>query len=200
MTKLKPSIKTKINAIEAHLNMLSKKYDSLVNFFIKSYDIDLDKDDLADNENYYEYREWQGQAFANMVAQAEKLNAERAALMLIGYNIARRGKPLHESQIIKKTAKLSHVDREFILYQMRQSTGATPVLTTGPHLHRALKRHGITLLDTNAFMMIMNRLDRLNAYENVRRRKIDKYEKQLKKFRRGIEAKLAQTKQEQIYF
>ena len=119
--------------------------------------------------------------------QTERLGAERAALLLIGYNIARRGKPLHEKTVLKKTQKLG-LDGYIMRRQIQH-----PCITDY-HLYDALKKRGITLLDTNSFRMIMARLDELNPARYSDRREIDRYEKQLNMFHKSLEYKLSQQK------
>ena len=197
MKKLKPSIKKKIAKIDVQLEAQLRAYFLYLEKLAEKYNIDFDNPNYMDSENYYEYLEYHAEAMFKKDTTISKLNGERAALLLIGYNIARRGKPLHEAKVLKEAAKLDKRkdlrialdDGFFIRNQLY-----TPTPTSASYLHIALKKRGIKLLDTNAFRMIMANLDNLNARQHAHRNLIDKYEKHLHMFHKSIEKKLSNQK------
>lgn len=118
----------------------------------KRYNINFNAEDLLDRPEYYEYLEDLGQFLAEYEIKQSILNAKRVAELLIGYNIAHRGKKLYPSAITKKLNKLPEVHAETIYYAINDDHFNSPVLTAQPYLHSILqKKYGVLLLDEKYF-------------------------------------------------
>ncbi len=83
----------------------------------------------------------------------DKLYARRTALLLIGYNIAHRGKKLHQATIIRRAKKLG-ADGEYILDKLQNPTGTRFYASD---LHAILATEfNVTLLDAQQLKHLMN--------------------------------------------
>ena len=130
----------------------SVNYDFQADKLAKRHNINLNADDLLDRPEYYEYLEDLGQFLAEYEIKQSILNAKRVAELLIGYNIAHRGKKLHPSKITKKLSKLPEAYAETIYHAINDSNFNSPVLTSQPYLHSVLyEKYGVLLLDTKYF-------------------------------------------------
>ncbi len=130
----------------------SVNYDFQADKLAKRHNINFNAEDLLDCPEYYEYREDLGQLLAEYEIKQSILNAKRVAELLIGYNIAHRGKKLHPSKITKKLSKLPETHAEIIYYAINDDHFNSPVLTAQPYLHSILqKKYGVLLLDKKYF-------------------------------------------------
>jgi len=130
----------------------SVNYDFQAGQLAKKHNINFNAEDLLDRPEYYEYLEDLGQVLAEYEIKQSILNAKRVAEILIGYNIAHRGKKLHPSKITKKLSKLPEAHAETIYYAINDDHFNSPVLTAQPYLHSILqKKYGVLLLDEKYF-------------------------------------------------
>lgn len=195
MKKLKSSISHRIKNIDVQIARLRCEYNIRDNNLQNMYGItdkhfDYDYDNWTDNN--FEYAEEQAQLFHDYDFNASKLNAKKATLMLIGYNIAHRNKPLHESVVLKKTKKLGP-DGEFIRNQLTRI--CNPMIFSFPHLHMELNKYGVTLLDYNYYNMLINRMEHLVHFDipqNIKDQHLNKYETLLNLFNAQIRNKYEQ--------
>ena len=179
MKKLKPQVRNQIANIESQMQEISDNYETLHAFLVKRMNIDLQNPDV-DSENWAEYTKWHDQALRNLTLRSDELWAKYAALLLIGHNIARRGKPLHEKTVLKKIRKLG--DNGAAIRR-----GMYPVMFNPEcGLYAELKKRGITLFDGNAYHMTMTQLDNLNDEKAHKDSQITKYEKHLQMFHQSV--------------
>lgn len=130
----------------------SENYDFQADKLAKRHNINFNAEDLLDCPEYYEYMEYLGELLAEYEIKQSILDAKRVAELLIGYNIAHRGKKLHPSKITKKLSKLPEAHAETIYYAINNDHFNSPVLTAQPYLHSILqKKYGVLLLDKKYF-------------------------------------------------
>ena len=130
----------------------SLNYDFQADKLAKRHNINFNAEDLLNCPEYYEYLEDLGQLLAEYEIKQSILDAKRVAELLIGYNIAHRGKKLHPSKITKKLSKLPEAHAETIYYTINDDHFNSPVLTAQPYLHSILrKKYGVLLLDEKYF-------------------------------------------------
>lgn len=195
MKKLKSNITHRIKNIDLQIAKLKDDFLILDNALQHLYGItdahfDYDYDNWTDND--YEYDNELAKLYHDYDYGANKLNAKKAAAMLIGYNIARRGKLLHESAVLKKVEKLGP-DGEFIRHQMTHI--CNPMIFSFPHLHMELGKYGVTLLDYNYFITLINRmklLEQSDMPQHIKEQRLNRYETRLKLFNAQIQNKYEQ--------
>lgn len=130
----------------------SENCDFQADKLAKRHNINFNAEDLLNCPEYYEYLEDLGQLLAEYEIKQSILNAKRVTELLIGYNIAHRGKKLHPSKITKKLSKLPEAHAETIYYTINDDHFNSPVLTAQPYLHSILqKKYGVLLLDEKYF-------------------------------------------------
>ena len=130
----------------------SVNYDFQADKLAKRHNINFNAEDLLNCPEYYEYMEYLGELLAEYEIKQSILDAKRVAELLIGYNIAHRGKKLHPSKITKKLSKLPEAHAETIYYAINNDHFNSPVLTAQPYLHSILqKKYGVLLLDKKYF-------------------------------------------------
>ena len=130
----------------------SENYDFQADKLAKRHNINFNAEDLLNCPEYYEYIEYLGELLAEYEIKQSILDAKRVAELLIGYNIAHRGKKLHPSKITKKLSKLPEAHAETIYYAINNDHFNSPVLTAQPYLHSILqKKYGVLLLDKKYF-------------------------------------------------
>lgn len=185
--KQKPHITDQIQKLDARISELRTDFafhDQALRNLYSITDEHFEYDYGTWSENDYEYTELVSELKYETDYKISKLNAHKAAVMLIGYNIARRGKPLHESVVLKKTRKLG-ADGEFIRNQMTPVRTPRRLLAALPYLHTALEQYGIILLDSNRYKLLIQDMERVVASDipqDKKERLINKYATQLKLF------------------
>lgn len=206
MKKLTPKTQKYLAKIDAQINRANEEFYAQEAKIRIRYNMDkiedLDEDEQREHDEWWEYMSWFSEYSADHEIQTNKLYAQRAAAMLIGYNIAHRGKKLHEKTLLKKTAKMGD-DGAFIRAQMHCSRFDSCFVTDRPYLHQALlKNYGVTLLDsnyldyleTNLIDMVFTRDIVAKEYPNkfspdaIKRlnNRIDKYERTLNLFHKTM--------------
>lgn len=192
--KMNQKIAQQIQKIDAQITALGTQYEIKDTILRNQYCIEHTPENIESwSENDWEYCEHRAELFYELDYQTSKLNAQKAADMLIGYNIARRGKPLHESAVLKKTAKLG-ADGQFIREQMMSSRNSPMLLAVKSYLHTALKKYRITLFDSNYFQIILDAMNRLSMTDMAPEKKdkiFNKYAVQLNLFHSAIHNKFA---------
>ncbi len=163
---------------------------------------ELSEEEQREEMDWWNYMSWFSEYSADLDVQRFRLDAERAAAMLIGYNIARRGKKLHEKTVMDKTAKLGE-DGEFIRWAMSISRFGSCFVTDHPYLHSALAKYGVTLLDANYLDHLQRRLTNMTTQrDNIIKanpdytprqlnNRIDKCEKTIKLFHKTLVKQVA---------
>lgn len=114
-------------------------------------------------ENYNEFYDICYENLTEHKERQDTLNAKRAANLLIGYNIARRGKKLHASKIEKQLKKIPAPHAEIIQTAMSASnfTSPSPASFKFPHLHSELyKKYGVLLLDEKYYKYLIFLIER----------------------------------------
>ncbi len=161
--KLNANIEKQLRRIDGREQRISDQYYARDAQIRQNYNISDDAD-FGDYENYtddmWNYCATSEQHYAEYEYEIRRMNAARAAKMLIGYNIAHRGKKLHQSTIIKRAQKLG-ADGEFIINQMHASQSISRIVNAHPYLHSELHKYGVTLLDRNHLNFVMTRLSNL---------------------------------------
>lgn len=183
--KLKPRFLKQIQRIDAQIASAHHDFDfhksKLQQMFgITDAHFDYDYDNWTDDDLNYD------EAISELGYEYEydfrRLNAQKATILLFAYNIARRGKRLHESVVLKKTRKLG-ADGEFIRKQMQDFCAPQMLLCAQPHLHAALHRNKVLLLDSNNYRMlndIVENIERSNLPRHIKMRRIENCAKIMK--------------------
>ncbi len=206
MKKLSPKTQKYIATIDEKIrrtdnNFYTKVKDLRVQYHMDEID-DLPEDEQREHDDWWNYMSWFSEYSADHGIQTSRLRAERAAALLIGYNIAHRGKKLHEKTLLKKTEKLGE-DGDFIRWQMRMSNFNSPFADSRPYLHQALiKQYGVTLLDSNYLDHLESKLIDMvykrdivikeapelfsEEYKKRLAKRIDKYERTLNLFHKTM--------------
>ncbi len=110
----------------------------------------IDGQIMALDANYRNYTDGEFHHLLNT------LSARRAALLLIGYNIAHRGKKLHERTIRTRASRLGD-NGDFIISELENNARTDQHIT---YLCSALREYDITLLDKH-------QLDNIAAQRNI---------------------------------
>lgn len=159
-------------------------------FGIKDQHFDYNYESWTDAD--WEYQEHHAEIYYKMQTQTDTLNAKKAVKMLLGYNIAHRGKPLHECAILKKLKKLNSAESDFIRSQMEQSVSFNMILGQDAHLHQELYKYGITLFDFNHYLMLQRKQAEIEIRKKpspAKRKALERNSNKLKFFRSGIHKK-----------
>ena len=142
----------KFESISDKIIATSENYDFQADKLTKKYNINFNADDLLDNPDYYYYTEELVQSLAEYEKKQSILNAKRVAELIIGYNIAHRGKKLHPATIMRKIKKIPETHAELIYSTITNDRFNSPTLIDGPYLHSVLHdKYGVLLLDEKYF-------------------------------------------------
>lgn len=142
----------KFESISDKIIATSENYDFQADKLAKKYNINFNADDLLDNPDYYYYTEELAQSLAEYEKEQSILNAKRVAELIIGYNIAHRGKKLHPATVMRKIKKIPETHAELIYSTITNDRFNSPALIDRPYLHSVLHdKYGVLLLDEKYF-------------------------------------------------
>lgn len=188
MKTLKPELQNKVSKIDFEIQNLQQSYD-IKNENLKQqmgitdsyFDCNFDK--WTDND--WNYSLIMEQELADTDYKINRLNAKKAAILLIGLHIARRGKPLHQNTAFKKLEKLGETGN-WLKSQIENSYSLHGVINAHAYLHSELKRtYNVILLDENLFISIHGKIEKSP---------IAKFDHQSSKNNKGIDNNILKLK------
>ena len=165
---MKKQIEKKIRKLDAQMAVLDAEHRKESDALLLTYGItddnhiiDCDFDEWTDSDwNYACDSEHQ---FADYNYNLQKLEAAKSVQIMLGHNIARRGKKLHAATAFKKLEKLGDTGKR-IKHQIESSYNIDCIVNAVPYMHIELRKYGITLLDVNYYDMLNAKMIKLQIY------------------------------------